>query len=392
MRTLLLAIVLVGCVKENPDFCPNHPDDPRCGGTGSDAGTGSDGDMGMMDAPPDAPTCFGAAPFDICAMPPPTGDLTLSGSLDTDGAMCSATQLWSSSGQTPSCFIAAANITVMNLAVTGSRPLVLVATGEINVTGHVDAASHIATTTPTEGPGSLNPGTCGTFGAPAGVIPAGGGAGASLASDGGSGGDGGGGQNGTNAGGTKYAPFLATPPGTLRAGCRGQQGGAGMGSGGLGGFGGGALYLVSGARIVLGASAIINASGAGGDAGGKAAGGGGGGSGGMILVHAPAFEITNGAIVVANGGSGGTGGDKTGSGTGTRGNDPDPANPMTPAPGPTGAGGAGGAGFAVGSAAATGGNGLTDEGGGGGGGGGGYIQSNMALTNATVSPAANVVP
>jgi len=60
---------------------------------------------------------------------------------------------------------------------------------------------------------------------------------------------------------------------------------------------------------------------------------------------------------------------------------------------PTGAGGAGGTGYALNSGAAPGVGGLADQGGGGGGGGGGgYVQSNHALTDATVSPAANVVP
>lgn len=385
---LVTAFALLGCTKQNPDFCPNHPDDPRCGGM-ADAGTDTGG---TTDAEVDGGTgCFGSGAFEACPMGAATGTVTLTGALDTtNGGMCSSMQFWTAAGQTDSCFIVAATVTIQNVTVTGSRPLVIVA-NEINVAGHLDAASHIATQTPTEGPGAINPGTCGTYGAPAMALPAGGGAGASFAADGGAGGDGGDGDNAANAGGTKYAPFLATPPGTLRAGCRGQQGQAGQGSGGVGGFGGGAVYLAA-SQITLGASAIINASGAGGGAGAKTAGGGGGGSGGMIILHAPEIAITSGAIVVANGGSGGTGGDGNGNGTGTRGNDPDPTNPMTPAPGPTGAGGAGGAGFAIGSAATAGSNGLAGEAGGGGGAGGGYIQSNLPLTNATVSPAANVVP
>jgi len=389
-RFVLLAIGLCGCMKQNPDFCPAHRDDPRCGGDGTiDGGTDA---PTAVDAPVDAITCVGAGVFEVCPGGAATGPVTLSGTLDTDGAMCASTQLWTSAGQTVSCFIVGTTVTVQNVVVTGSRPLVIVATGELDVAGHLDAASHVATTTPTEGPGALNPGTCGTFGAPAMAIPAGGGAGASFEQAGGAGGNGGAANNAANAGGTTYAPFLATPPGTLRAGCRGQTGGAGQGSGGGGGFGGGAVYLAAGVRIGLGASAIVNASGAGAGEAGKNAGGGGGGSGGMILLHAPSFTIASGAIVVANGGSGSTGGNNTGAGTGTRGNDPDPTNPMAAAPGPTGAGGAGGAGFALDSGAAPGVGGLVNQGGGGGGGGGGYVQSNHDLTGATVSPAANVVP
>ncbi len=389
MRSLLLAMLLVGCTKENPDFCPNHPDDPRCGGMGSDAGVDSDGDP--RDAPPDAPACFGSGPFEVCPMGAATGTKTLSGAIDTsaNGTMCNTAQLWNGTGQTSSCFIVAESITVQNVTVTGNRPLVLVATGEITLTGQLDAASHVAP--PSEGPGALDPGTCGTFGTIPNGIPAGGGAGASFASGGGPGGAGGSAGNNATAGGTGYSPFLATPPGALRAGCRGQTGGTGQGSGGTGGFGGGAVYLVSGTRLTLGAAAIINASGAGAAQPGKTGGGGGGGSGGMVLLHAPDVTIAPGAIVVANGGGGSTGGDDNGAGTGTRGNDPDPANPTSAAPTVTGAGGSGGGGFAEGSTATSGGPGLSGEGGGGGGGGGGYIQSNQPLTNATVSPAANVV-
>lgn len=384
---LVTAIALVGCTKQNPDFCPNHPDDPRCGGM-VDAGT---------DTPPDAETdggtsCYGSGAFEVCPMGAATGSVTLTGALDTSAStQCHVGQLWKAAGQPESCFIVGQDVTIQNVTVTGTRPLVIVASGDLTLSGHLDAASHIATQTPTEGPGSINPGTCGTYGAPAMALPAGGGAGASFAADGGNGGNGGAGENGVNAGGTRYLAFLATPPGTLRAGCRGQQGQAGQGSGGVGGFGGGALYL-AGSKITLGASAIINASGAGGGAGAKTAGGGGGGSGGMIILHASELTIASGAIVVANGGSGGTGGNNVAAGTGTRGNDPDPTNPMTPAPGPSGAGGAGGAGFAIGSAATSGSDGLAGQAGGGGGGGGGYVQSNLPLTNATVSPAATVVP
>ncbi|HEY5947663.1 MAG TPA: hypothetical protein VIV40_19300 [Kofleriaceae bacterium] len=377
-------------MKQNPDFCPAHPDDPRCGGM-RDGGNGGDG---MFDAPDASPSCIGSGAFVVC----PTGasgPKTLSGTFDTGtaNAMCSTTQLWQGSGQTASCFVVGTTVTVQNVTVTGNRPLVIVATADINVTGQLDVASHIATAT--EGPGSLNPGTCGTYGNVAVVTAAaGGGAGASLVAAGGSGGNGGGGDANANAGGTGYAPFLATPPGTLRAGCRGQNGGTGQGAGGVGGFGGGAVYLAAGAHITLGAAAILNASGAGGGAAGKSGGGGGGGSGGMIVLWAGQdIAATTGAIVVANGGGGSTGGTGGGGGgAGVIGNDPDPTSPLTPAPGATGAGGPGGKGFALGMQATGGINGATGEGGGGGGGGGGYIQSNKALTNAKVSPAANVVP
>jgi hypothetical protein len=388
-RYVIAALALVGCKEQNPDFCPAHPDDPRCGGA-ADGGVDGKANDAQIDA---GPSCFGGGSFEVCPMGAATGSKTLSGTLDTTSSnLCSATQYWKSTGQTPACFVVAANVTIQNVSVTGARPLVVIASNELTVSGHLDAASHIATTVPIEGPGATNSGTCGTFGTPGVGSPAGGGAGASFAAAGGPGGNGGDGDNGTNAGGTKYAPFLATPPGTLRGGCRGQQGAQGQGSGGTGGFGGGAVYLVAGGTMSFGAAAIVNVSGAGGGAAAKNAGGGGGGSGGMLVLHANDYAITTGAIVIANGGSGSTGGDGNGAGTGTRGNDPDPTNPMQPAPGPTGAGGPGGAGFAVGTNATAGGTGLAGQGGGGGGGGGGYIQSNKALTGVKGSPAVVVVP
>jgi hypothetical protein len=152
------------------------------------------------------------------------------------------------------------------------------------------------------------------------------------------------------------------------------------------------VYLVAGTKITLGASSILNVSGAGAPATGKSSGGGGGGSGGMLLLRAPMFAITAGAKVVANGGAGSSGGDTNGAGVGSPGGDPDPLTPMVQAIGGQNPGGKGGDGFALGMLAENGANGGSSAGGGGGGGGGGYIQTNMALMPATVSPAANVVP
>lgn len=392
MRTLIFtSLALAGCMKTNPVYCEHHPEDTaHCPGMID----GSIGDGKRVDAP-DAPSgCVGTGAFEVCPMGTPSGTITLSGTLDTDTSpMCQGAQLWKAAGQTPSCFITKVDITVTNLAVTGSKPLVLLAANEINVTGLLDIASHVAVGSV---PGTTGPGVpatpCGNFPqAPANASGAGGGAAASLASAGGPGGSGGDGNNGAAAGGTKYLPFLASPPDVLRGGCNGQTGGMGMGNGGTGGYGGGAIYLAAGGTISMGASGIINASGAGGSQAAKSAGGGGGGSGGMIILWAPSFNLTAGAKLVANGGSGSSGGDSNGPGLGTAGNDPDPTNPMTPALGGNDdIGGDGGNGFAQGSLGTAGNTGPSSAGGGGGGGAGGYIQANMALANATASPTANV--
>jgi hypothetical protein len=372
----------------NPEFCKNNPDDERCGGMmGSDGGTDADA---MPDALPDAIGCFGSGVFEVCPMGKMMGTKPLSGPFNTDTSTnCDSTQVWRSTN-TNTCFVIANSITVTDLQVTGNRPLALIA-NTISITGHLDAASRVSDGK--IGPNSSVLNTCGNPGTPSTGNGAGGGVGASFAPQGLKAGSGG---NGFGGGGASAVnPFLTVPPGALRAGCRGQSGAVGNGTGGLGGYGGGALYLMGAQSISMGAAGIIDVNGAGGGQAGKEAGGGGGGSGGKVILSSPIFTQTTCSIVVANGGSGSTGGDSNQAGTGTRGSDPDFANPQTPAPGPTTPAGDGGDGFAQGTtaiAAKSGTDGMASgEGGGGGGGAGGYIQSNKALTNAKVSPAENVV-
>jgi hypothetical protein len=389
MRTLLLAIVLVGCVKENPDFCPNHPDDPRCGG-----GMGSDAGVDAPDADPalDASLCFGADNYEVCLSSAPSGSVTLEGTLDTTtDAACLATQPtgWTTRGQPASCFIVASDVTVNDVSVSGSRPLVIVAS-TIHVNGTLDAAAH------EDMPTKIAPGAP-FAGASCAAFPqvptnrgsgAGGGAGGSFMTLGGNGGEGNNGQAG-NHGGTA-APIEASAPVALRAGCSGQAGGNATASGGTGGMAGGAVYLVASDSIAFGASGIINVSGGGGHASSSLGGGGGGGAGGMIVLYATTINATS-ARLLANGGGGASGGNNGG---GTAGTDPSPTDPTTQASSVVGpmnccTSGKGYAGGMDATAAVKSGAGL---GGGGGGGGGGYIQSNQPLTNATVSPVASVVP
>jgi hypothetical protein len=182
----------------------------------------------------------------------------------------------------------------------------------------------------------------------------------------------------------------------LTAGCTGQSslGQFPIANAGIGGSGGGALYLASLGMITI--AGTINASGGGGSPGGSQSGGGGGGGGGMIVIYAPTIMAMATGIVVANGGGGASGGyftigadnHVTGVG-GSPGSDPNPAAPMTAAPGGTMTNEAsGGAGFAMGANATPGANGGSDAGGGGGGGGGGLIVAPMtALTGVMTSPA-----
>jgi hypothetical protein len=69
--------------------------------------------------------------------------------------------------------------------------------------------------------------------------------------------------------------------------------------------GGAGIQIVSRTRIVIEATAALNANGMGGIA--EQGGIGGGGSGGSVLLEAPLVELGQGAAIVANGGAGATG-------------------------------------------------------------------------------------
>jgi hypothetical protein len=341
-----------------------------------------------IDAPPDAfdPKCFGKAPFTICLQDLPTTPVSLPMAVNTgnsgSGNCASIGGAVLMVSGVEACVIAGTdvNITGTLVGVFGPRPLVVLATGAINVsTSKLDITSRTADPT-SDGP-NANPPQCmppqnGT-GANGG---AGGGAGGSFGSKGG---DGGAGSGGNAAGGIAKAGD--TTFNVLRGGCRGGSGGAGQASTANGGSGGGAVYLAAQTTITI--SGTINASGAGGfGADGPRGGGGGGGSGGMIVLHAPMLMIAPAARVFANGGGGGGGAGNaiTNGGDGT-----DPITAEAPAagglagdiqgtPGGTGAYKATAAGSATSAA----------QGGGGGGGGIGVIRilSGQSVAAINVSP------
>jgi len=374
-------------MKQNPDFCPAHPDDPRCGGGGRmDAAIDSE----TPDAPEGPPPCFGVDNYEVCLSSAPMGSLILSGAIDTTSTMCLQTQPqgWTTRGQPASCFIVAETVTVDDVSVSGSRPLVIVAGTSIQVNGTLDAAGHEAMPTKAPPGAPFLGSSCTAFG----QTPtnsgsgAGGGAGGSFMTIAGIGGNGNNGMA-SNHGGTP-APAESTDPVALRGGCDGQPGGNGGLSGGIGGSGGGAVYLVAGATINFDASGIINASGGGGHASASQAGGGGGGSGGMIVLFAPNISAET-ARLLANGGGGASG---TANGAGTGGTDPQPTTPLVQAGAVVGPMSccSGAKGFAGTLMAETGGDGQSGQSGGGGGGGGGYIQSNKPLGAAVTSPAPTI--
>lgn len=406
----LAATALSGCF--NPTY---H--NPTCGpagecpsglvcvaGTCQSPGGSDDGGVSDMadapdappDVPPDARSCFGSNEFELCFTGAlPTSMRAITGAVATDStAMCATDVVWTSPLQPDACVITGASLTITGtMTVTGSRPLVILATDNIGLASGslIDAASHRGGTT---GPGS-NPAACAAFLATPtdSTQGAGGGAGGSFMSKGGNGGPGG---NGATPG---LAPAAdATGPTVLRGGCSGQNGANNAaGSGGTLGKGGGAIYLVAGATISIAGTIIVSGAGATGAAG-AAGGGGGGGSGGMMVLHAPTIASSSGRLGASGGGGGGAGG----SGTGQPGSDPT----FTPTPQP-GLGGDGGAGNGCGGNGGSGGDGayLTVAaqsgvagntgnicGGGGGGGGLGYIRANQAIANVTASPAVTVVP
>ena len=239
-------------------------------------------------------TCYGTGLVVACFDAVPTGTLMLGGNqpinTDTD-ARCATT-----TNAVAACVLAAESITVANgfFAATGSRPLVLVATQTISITGTLTASSFRQFDI--VGAGADMPGCT------AGAAPTG--------SSGGAGGSFGGmGGNGAVAGtaasaGMAGASFVPT---TLRGGCSGQDGADAVAPLGPGakGRGGGALYLIANTSITIAGTLSANGSGGTGGGTGDSAGGGGGGSGGFIGLDTPSLMVTG--SVLANGGGGGEG-------------------------------------------------------------------------------------
>ena len=336
----------------------------------------ADAESDASDAP--SRVCYGAANgivkpcFDLA----PTGDVTLDAAINTTiEPSCSVVVLDVPAGL---CVVAGANITVpagVTVAVGGTRPLVLVATGTISVDGNLDAASRHAPSAPYDtfqiGAGANPTGGCNAPGVPG---ASGGAAGGSFMVLGGAGGGG--------IGSTGGSPGAAQSTLALRGGCPGQSA---LGTlGGRGGRGGGAVYLIANSINIPG---TINASGEGGGPGltGASSGGGGGGAGGLIGLDAA--TINNTGLVLANGGGGGEG-----SGGGTSGLPG--ADPTGVAPATGGIGGSAGGNGGVGGAGGTGGGNNTgsngqstaNDGGGAGGGGTGVIKVYRSVLGGTHSP------
>ncbi len=262
----------------------------------------------IVDAGPDAANeeCFGSPSFArVCFAPTMHPALTLPATINTDTGCA---RVLAQTNGPEICVFIGQSITVSssNTTVSGSRALMLAASGSIVIDGDLEVGSVQAGRV---GPGA-NPAspacTTPTAGGNDDQEGGGGGAGGSFGSPGANGADGRDGGGAAGASGGLPASILG-----LRGGCPGSQGGTGEGavaaSPGVAGGGGGAVYLVAGTTITI--SGEIDASGGGGSGAtsGKS-GGGGGGSGGMIVLEAAmTIAINSGGEVFANGGGGGEG-------------------------------------------------------------------------------------
>jgi hypothetical protein len=209
------------------------------------------------------------------------------------------------------------------LTVTGTRPLVVMATDEARIDGVIDVSAEGARS----GPGGFDGGNAtvidgsgpagGIAGQHVGSYQDAGGGGGGLCGRGGRGGDSPGGVFGTTAlggegGGTVAASWELEP---LFGGSGGGRGrgtvDASGASGGFGGAGGGAIQISSQTRVRIGGQ--ILAGGGGGMRGLNRPGddnqgsGGGAGSGGSVLLEAPEVRFETGGHVVITGGGGGSG-------------------------------------------------------------------------------------
>jgi hypothetical protein len=339
------------------------------------------------------PACFGSV-VQIClpaSAVPDKPRLLPNSSINTDmtarGSLCDQ----NNNHKDAYCVVTGAGLTLpagATLSAQGGKPLVLLSTAGIELSGAIDVSSHQSGGAQLRGAGSDPVATdaC-SFATPAmAATMGGGGAGASLGTPGGGGGNAGGGGGGGGQAGSKLDAF----PGALRGGCKGADGAANVGSVAAGGDGGGAIALIAVMPIHI--DVAINASGGGGQGGavGAANGGGGGGSGGMIVIDAPQLTFGPGARLWANGGSGGQGGSPLAGGAPGA----ESSDPMTPASSAIviDAGGVGAAGAVGADPGTRGGNAVVSAGGGGGGGGGGFIHAPGLTGDAAISPPSSDPP
>jgi hypothetical protein len=374
-----------------------------CGGRGSSGGDDAATDTLEADAAPALCTTWTAKHIAPCALPAPTGDLTVtqvgsSYSWDTDtgvlkmkgGITVPVPTMILTQTNGPEILVASvSNLTVEDnarLTASGSRALLIAVWDAATIHGEIDVSAGFTA----EGPGGAGGTTVFCASGPTGN----GGAAGTPATGGGGGafgGDGGRGGNATTGEGLKL-----TTPTILRGGCAGGVGGGSTTSViATRGGGGGALEIAARTSITISGTGNLEASGGAGRAGVSAYGaGGGGGAGGYIGLDSPSVTIAG--LVAANGGSGGGGGSDIANGTNGL-NGSSSGNRATGGPGAASSG----VGTCVKGGDSSGGGGLDGVsagvspcGGGGGGGGAGYILiwAPAPTITGTVSPAFTAGP
>ena len=319
MRALLVWLSVSAC-----GFSPAAGIDGNARSDGGAGGDVADGATGLVD--PLHLTSGDGQPSDV--------DLVMSGPIvvDTSALTITGTPLTTGTFDVRHQIQGNGEVAVLHLhsltvqagatvQIVGTRPLIVVASDTIVVSGRLDAGAKGST----PGAGGFAPGMGdgrGLRGAHQGTYSDSGGGGGGFGDHGGAGG---------------AITGCATPlPGGMPGASEGDdpisvlQGGAGGGasegtacSDNLGGAGGGAIQLTSNKSVFVDETGVITAGGGGGTGGTDCGGsdgnsGAGGGAGGAIVLQAP--MVTNQGIIAANGGGGG------GSGSGG-GIPPDTGNP-----------------------------------------------------------------
>jgi len=383
--------------------------------SGVEGGGGSpDADLTAPDANPIDAGCSGSQlPFapvnvDACDLPISMGDFrfsdgiaheidTSTNTIRSDGQVVTdlAHALVVQDGSTVEAMvILAQDLEIANGAevrVTGTRPLILVAIGELRIDGLLDGSGSLAG----PGPGGDLAAACATGTGANGETQAGN---QTIVVQGGSGAGGGayGNAGGTGAhvspqttidddtvGGTAWGINTLSP---LTGGCRGGNGGVAEDAHAAapGGGGGGAIELVAGEQVRIGGVVTVSGGGGGGAGTGQptelGGGGGGGGSGGALLLQSPSVLVASGKLT-ANGGGGGEGRRDTAAGMPGAAGSATGDNPAQGGSGVAGGnGGDGGALLLLGEDGEVGTGSVTATAGGGGGGGGvGRIHIRVSL-------------
>ena len=386
MRIWGLALVLTGCGftgsfgSDAAD--PGPPTDAAVTAIDAPPGPGSGSDA-PVDGKPE-PLCIGT--FVRVCVDPPQAALALSTQrIDTSGSTMCAT--YTSTPPTDACVITGTQIVIPErtvVTVVGRRPLILLSTRDLTISGTLDAASHPDRTGP-----AADTGSCAINFTDPTTNRSGGGWGGSF---GGAGGNGGKSPRGVGG----VAPSLVTVT-ALTGGCAGGNGANNFFgfSAGDGGRSGGAVLLIAAQAVLV--DGVVDASGRGGSPGngglGTGGGGGGGGSGGMIVLDAATVGVPGACF--ANGGGGGEGGNSTSGHAGSESPEPD-----TVGAGGTGGnstGGTGGAGAFGDTGASPGRNGssaspLPGNGGGGGAGGGAGVIKVFAPAQSDTDDKGHVAP